>query len=47
MAGLYGIPTEELLFGFVFGLYWSGVYEHFTCSVGSNAVKASQRNLTR
>lgn len=22
------IPLEELLFGFAFGLYWSGVYEH-------------------
>lgn len=30
---LYGIPVEELLFGFAFGLYWSGVYEHFTWSV--------------
>ena len=25
-----GIPLEELLFGAVFGMYWSGVYEHFT-----------------
>ncbi|MDO8502012.1 MAG: lycopene cyclase domain-containing protein [Gemmatimonadaceae bacterium] len=24
-----GIPLEELLFGTAFGLYWSGVYEHF------------------
>jgi hypothetical protein len=24
-----GIPLEELLFAFTFGLYWSGVYEHF------------------
>lgn len=24
-----GIPLEELLFGFAFGLYWAGVYEHF------------------
>ena len=24
-----GIPLEELLFGLAFGLYWSGVYEHF------------------
>ncbi|MEO8310539.1 MAG: lycopene cyclase domain-containing protein [Caldimonas sp.] len=32
-AGLvYGIPAEELLFGFAFGLYWSGVYEHFSWS---------------
>lgn len=27
---IYGIPLEELLFGFSFGLYWAGVYEHFT-----------------
>jgi hypothetical protein len=26
---LLGIPLEELLFAFTFGLYWSGVYEHF------------------
>lgn len=25
-----GIPLEELLFGFAFGAYWSGVYEHLT-----------------
>lgn len=25
-----GIPMEELLFGFAFGLYWSGIYEHVT-----------------
>lgn len=25
-----GIPLEELLFGFAFGTYWSGVYEHLT-----------------
>jgi len=24
-----GIPLEELMFAFAFGLYWSGVYEHF------------------
>ncbi len=24
-----GIPLEELLFAFAFGLYWSGIYEHF------------------
>ena len=29
---VYGIPLEELLFGAAFGLYWSGVYEHFTWS---------------
>ncbi len=27
---LAGIPVEELAFGFAFGLYWAGIYEHFT-----------------
>ncbi|MEO8378657.1 MAG: lycopene cyclase domain-containing protein [Acidobacteriota bacterium] len=27
-----GVPLEELLFGFTFGWYWTGVYEHFTWS---------------
>lgn len=31
---LLGIPLEELLFGFAFGLFWSGVYEHLTWSRG-------------
>jgi hypothetical protein len=25
-----GIPLEELAFGFSFGTYWAGIYEHFT-----------------
>lgn len=25
-----GLPLEELLFGFGFGMYWSSVYEHIT-----------------
>lgn len=25
---IIGIPLEELLFAFTFGLYWSGLYEH-------------------
>ncbi len=25
-----GLPLEELLFGFSFGMYWSSVYEHVT-----------------
>ena len=29
---LFGIPTEELVFGLTFGLYWTGVYEHLTWS---------------
>ena len=27
---IYGVPIEELLFGFSFGLMWTGIYEHFT-----------------
>ena len=27
---IYGVPLEELLFGFTVGLFWAGVYEHFT-----------------
>lgn len=27
---LGGIPLEELGFGFTFGLYWAGIYEHLT-----------------
>ena len=30
---LYGVPLEELLFGFAFGSYWSGVYEHLAWSI--------------
>ena len=26
----FGIPMEELLFGLVFGVYWTSVYEHLT-----------------
>ena len=25
-----GVPLEELAFGFAFGMYWSGLYEHFS-----------------
>ncbi len=44
---VYGIPTEELLFGFAFGLYWSGVYEHFTWSVSAMRSKSVSGQLTR
>ena len=27
---VYGLPLEELLFGFTFGLMWTVIYEHFT-----------------
>ena len=26
----FGLPLEELLFGFGFGLFWTGLYEHFS-----------------
>ena len=26
---IYGLPIEELMFGFSFGLVWTGIYEHF------------------
>jgi hypothetical protein len=26
----YGLPLEELLFGFGFGLFWTGLYEHLS-----------------
>ena len=29
-ALIAGIPLEELAFGFAFGAYWAGLYEHFT-----------------
>ena len=31
---IYGLPLEELLFGFAFGLFWTTVYEHFTSKGG-------------
>ena len=30
-----GIPLEELLFGFAFGMYWASVYEHSTWRTGA------------
>ena len=27
---IFAMPVEELFFAFGFGMYWSGVYEHFT-----------------
>jgi len=29
-AMIYNTPLEELVFAFTFGMYWAGVYEHFT-----------------
>lgn len=28
----FGIPMEEFIFALTFGMYWAGVYEHFTWS---------------
>lgn len=25
---IVGVPMEELIFGFAFGVCWSGIYEH-------------------
>jgi hypothetical protein len=36
-----GIPLEELLFGFAFGSYWSGVYEHLTWQ-GSGTIRRAE-----
>lgn len=27
---IFHIPLEEVIFAFTFGMYWAGVYEHFT-----------------
>ena len=40
---LIGIPVEELLFGFAFGAYWTGVYEHFTWSASVAHAEARAR----
>ena len=41
---IYGLPVEELMFGFSFGLIWAGIYEHFTWtrSVSGRAHAASR-----
>ena len=38
----YGNALDELRFGFTFGAYWAGVYEHFTWHKG---VKKAQAGL--
>jgi hypothetical protein len=37
LSGLHlgGVPLEELAFGFGFGMYWTGIYEHLTWQHGS------------
>ena len=29
-VSIAGLPVEELLFALTFGMYWAGVYEHYT-----------------
>jgi hypothetical protein len=47
-----GIPSEELAFGFSFGMYWAGVYEHFawrqdvTKAMSIGALHAEPLDLT-
>ena len=35
-----GVPLEELIFAFTFGLYWSSVYEHLTWKRSSRPASA-------
>ena len=44
---VWGIPLEELLFGFTFGLYWTGVYEHFTWTTSVAHAPARRVPATR
>ena len=50
---IYDIPIEEFLFGVAFGLYWSGVYEHYTWTEGishagdRDPYLTGKRHLTR
>lgn len=34
------VPLEELAFGFSFGMYWSGIYEHFAWKRGETHERA-------
>jgi len=40
---LFGLPIEELLFAFCFGMYWSGAYEHLTWRA---ALPVTEKRLT-
>lgn len=41
---IVGIPLEELLFGLVFGMYWSGVYEHFAWTITAPRLTKAARS---
>ena len=40
----WGLPFEELLFGFAFGMYWSSVYEHLTWQRAPQSTRQSLLN---
>ena len=41
-----GVPLEELLFGFTFGMYWASAYEHLTWRTrATNEAKANIRSF--
>ncbi|HJS36599.1 MAG TPA: lycopene cyclase domain-containing protein [Burkholderiales bacterium] len=39
---LGAIPLEELAFGFAFGMYWAGIYEHFAWRHGAVPPRAAR-----
>ena len=43
---IYGVPLEEVLFGFAFGTFWAGVYEHLTWHRLSKPPLATARRST-
>lgn len=44
---LAGIPVEELAFGFAFGMYWSGLYEHLYWRATSAPARSGFRSQAR
>lgn len=43
----YGLPLEEFLFGFSFGLYWAAVYEHFAWLRVMDGPRETSRSQTK
>jgi len=39
----YGIPLDELLYGFSFGMYWTGIYEHLLWDTGNAPLRREKR----
>lgn len=44
---IHGLPLQELLFEFAFGLFWAGIYEHFTARRSDVSPGLSFRNVMR